>query len=118
MEKFPLDVATAETLTDGDPNIITREDFMPQFKKGNQSCWAEIFKTDRKTVTSPNKSSLKMNKSKFSFLSNFIFFEFFRFLLRMLLINIHVYLNFKVHLHQKVVQQQKIIHLYKNEQEY
>lgn len=95
MEKFPLDVATAERLTDGDPNIITHEDFMPQSKKGNQSCWADIFKTDRKSITSPNKSSLKVNKSEL--VADLMSFKY--------CIVQYYYLNFKVHLHQKKAQQ-------------
>ncbi|XP_014234667.1 muscle M-line assembly protein unc-89-like [Trichogramma pretiosum] len=36
MEKFPGDVKTAETLTNGDPNILSQERFMPQ-KRPNVS---------------------------------------------------------------------------------
>ncbi|XP_044730546.1 titin-like [Chrysoperla carnea] len=32
MDKFPVDVCTAETLTNGDPDIITSEEFAPQQK--------------------------------------------------------------------------------------
>lgn len=55
MEKFPLDVSAAERLTNGDPNIINREDFSPNYKKRNQSCWADVFKPSQKGSPRVNK---------------------------------------------------------------
>lgn len=55
MEKFPADVATSETLTGGDPNIIHDEEFAQKEKK---SIWADIFqdtKKQNKNKSTPNK---------------------------------------------------------------
>lgn len=55
MEKFPADVATSETLTGGDPNIIDDEEFAPKEKK---SSWASIFqdtKKQNKNKSTPNR---------------------------------------------------------------
>lgn len=52
MEKFPADVATSETLTGGDPNIIHDEEFAPKEKR---SSWAGIFQDTKKQIK--NKST-------------------------------------------------------------
>lgn len=59
MEKFPADVATSETLTGGDPNIIHDEEFAQKEKK---SSWADIFqdtKKHNKNKTTPNRKGAK-----------------------------------------------------------
>lgn len=52
MEKFPTDICTAETRTDGDPNILNDPIFAPP-KKVDLS---EIFGTPKKSI-SPKKKS-------------------------------------------------------------
>lgn len=52
MDKFPEDVCTAERLTDGNPDIITDDEFLPKKKES----YANIF-------GSPNDSASQVKKT-------------------------------------------------------
>lgn len=57
METFPEDVAIAEKMVNGDPDIINSEEFQPT--KAKKDVWSDIF-------VDPNKKQ----KSKFQFFPN------------------------------------------------
>lgn len=59
MVKFPEDVTTAETKTNGDPNIINDPIFLPEQKQN----YSDIFRTPNKTKKTPKKSGSKRSSS-------------------------------------------------------